>query len=320
LKKPLHNWRDNFIQYRDDSQYYIYCDVNASYASVHQFLEDGFGKPCIVANGNLENAGASLAISYEARGKISRGASLKKAKAACKGLIIYESCLPLYELYAEICDYILEFIIPKSSFYRGSCDEVIIKYEAKNYPYKKFWSAIRSTLDFIKEKTKQEIHININKEQEAEILSLPSRYQAIYAIAYLIRDCFKKILGLPISIAIAPSICLSKSLVDIAKPKIVNGKRAYHTFHDAICFPHSREKANQIYRCYQLSDLCGLQTIARRLEGNSIKTVSHVQDYYDLESTILLAKNKHLGKVAWFMAHGRDDVLSGYLTAIKERK
>lgn len=320
--KPKFNWRDSFVSYDEASVFYIYCDTNASYASIHQYLEDGMDKACVVANGNTKDAGACLAISYEARAKgIGRGASLQKALGIHKDILVYESCLPLYELYADLYDQILSWIVPREMFYRGSCDEVVISYKYKDYPYRKFWTAVHSTLSFISEQLgKDDLRINISAEQEADILEKPSSVQAMYAICYLVRDCIKQLLGLPISIAVAPSICLGKALIERSKPQIVNGKKVYRTFHEAIAFPYDREEANGIYRPMSLRDLCGVQTIARRLEEYGLSQVKSIQDYCDLEQSIRLSKNLHLGKVVWYMCHGRDDVLSGYLSAIRDRK
>jgi len=318
------DWRDNFIHYRKDGDFYIYCDTNASYCSVHQYLEDGLNKPAVVSNGNVcdkADAGSCLAISYEARSHgIRRGASLRKAQNLYQNLIIYESCLPLYELYADLYDLVLEWIIPKAMVYRGSCDEVVIHYQYSKYPYRKFWTAIKTTTAYIKEQINEDISIDITPEQEEHILSCSSKHQAIYAICYLIRDVIKKVIGLPLSIAVAPSISLSKSLIEVAKPKFIDGKKTYKTFHDAIFFPHSAEEANAYFKHFQLTELCGISTIARRLARCGIARVKNVQQYCSLEQTIELSKNIHLGKVVWYMAHGRDDVLSGYLSAIRDRK
>lgn len=317
----MKNCSEHFVKYGDGSDFYIYCDTNASYASIHQYLEDGFGKKCVVANGNSKDAGACLAVSYEAKAiGIKRGLSLMRAKGLCDQLTVYESCLPLYELYADLFDLVLEWIVPKRSFYRGSCDEVAIRYRYKDYPYRRFASAVSFTLKFIKERTGKSVVLDIDRDQKAEILSLPAKYQAIYAICYLTRDCIRQLIGLPISIAVAPSLALGKTLIDFAKPEFIRGERVYRTFHKAIMFPQSREEANRVFRSCRLRDLCGIHTIAKRLESHGIRTVGDVQDQCDLQRTIQLSRNLHLGKVVWHMCHGRDEVLSGYLSNMRDRK
>lgn len=319
--KARFNWKDSFISFDEWSNFYIYCDTNASYASIHQFLENGFGKPCVVANGNQKDAGACLAISYEARTKgIKRGASLHQALSICKDLTVYESCLPLYELYADLYDLVLECIVPKEFFYRGSCDEVVLYVDWRRYPYQNFWSAVEYTLDYIKEKLDVSMSLRIKPEQEKDILSLSKNFQILFALSYLIRDCMLHIIGLPISISIAPSICLGKALIDHSKPTFYKGKRLYRTEHDAIAFFPTVDSLNQHYRQYLLKDLCGVHEIAKRFADHRIFTVSDIQDSCDIERSILFSKNVHLGKVVWYMCHGRDDILSGYLSAIRDRK
>jgi len=68
-------------------------------------------------------------------------------------------------------------------------------------------------------------------------------------------------------------------------------------------------------------DLCGIREIAFRLrEQVGIVTVGQFQDYMSLERSIKITRNLHLGRVCWYMCHGRDDVLSGYLAAIRDKK
>jgi nucleotidyltransferase/DNA polymerase involved in DNA repair len=320
----MNDWREHFIKYNKDCDFYIYCDTNASYCSIHQYLEGGLNKPAVVANGNIGergDAGSCLAISYEARNEgVKRGASLRKARTLVKNLVVYESCLPLYELYADLYDLVLELVCPKDMCYRGSCDEVVIRYQYGQYPYRKFWTAVERTLAYIKEQLKEELCIDITPEQEKHVLSCSPKFQSIYAICYLIRDVVKKIIGLPVSIAVAPSISLSKSLIEISKPSLTEGHKVYSTFHDAICFPHSAMEANCLFKHFELIELCGIRKIATRLARSGIVRVNDVQQRCSLEQAVLLSKNVHLGKVVWYMAHGRDDVLSGYLAAIRDRK
>lgn len=317
-------WRENFVSYANLENCYIYCDTNASYASIHQYLEDGQGQPCVVANGSLReegDAGACLAISYEARARgIGRGCSLRKAKGMFSNLVVYESCLPLYELYADLYDMVLEWIVPRSMCYRGSCDEVIVHFNAKKLPYGSFTSATQRVHNFIREREGQKLQLRIEPEQRQDIEDSPLLFQSIYAICYLIRDAIKQFLGLPISIAVAPSVSLAKALVDQAKPIVVGGRWSYHTLHDAIAFPKSAEEANHFLRRVQLRDLCGVRTIAKRLEDQGLSLVGEVQDHSGLDRTLRLARNPHLGKVLWYSCHGRDDVLPGYLAAIRERR
>jgi len=317
-------WRDNFIKYRKESDFYIYCDTNASYCSVHQYLENGMNKPAVVSNGNVgerADAGSCLAISYEARSEgVKRGASLRKARGLVKDLVVYESCLPLYELYADLYDLVLEWIVPKEMCYRGSCDEVVIHYQYRKYPYRKFWTAVKETLGFITEQIKEEIKIEISAIQEEHILSCSPKQQAIYALCYLIRDVMKKIIGLPISISVAPSISLGKSLIEVSKPEFIVGVKKYKTFHDAISFPLDADEANREFKNFELRELCGISKIATRLARNGLIYVKDIQQRCSLEQAILLSKNVHQGRVVWYMSHGRDDVLSGYLSAIRDRK
>ena len=85
MNSPRYRWQENFISYKGmEDRCFIYCDTNASFVSVHQYLEGGVNKPCVVANGNVSgsgDAGSCLAISYEARGRgLTRGSSLIHAK------------------------------------------------------------------------------------------------------------------------------------------------------------------------------------------------------------------------------------------------
>ena len=319
-----YDWRQNFVKYRPDGEFYIYCDTNASYASIHQYLEDAMGMPAVVANGNVASradAGACLAISYEAREKgIRRGASLRMAMSLLKDLRVFESCLPLYELYAEIYDNVLEWIVCRKDFYRGSCDEVAIRFKGGKYPWKGFQHAIRSCLDYARSQVAIPLKINIESAQEAHILSQSIHYQNIYAVCYLARDLIQQVLGLPISISVAPSLALAKTLIELAKPRILKGHRAYKTFHAAIAFPHTADEANSFLRGTPLQELCGIKEIGERLAEYGVKHVSDVQDFYDINQLQQLSRNKHLGTVVWYMCHGRDDVLSGYLSAIRDRK
>ena len=50
------------------------------------------------------------------------------------------------------------------------------------------------------------------------------------------------------------------------------------------------------------------------------RTAGQIQDFCGLGDTIKLAHNKHFGEVLWYSVHGRDDVLPGYLSAIRDRK
>ena len=320
------NWKENFVSYEGLAEVcYIYCDTNASYASIHQHLQHGFGKPCVVANGNVSlggNAGACLAISYEARNRgLRRGSSLIKAKSLIHNLTVYESCLPLYEMYSDLYDKVLEWIIPKSFWYRGSCDEVVIKFSPKAYPFRCPRAAFQETVRFIKEKCGVTVPLHINEEQRAHAKSLSVPLSMTLALCYLIRDTLKALLGLPISIAVAPSICLAKALIDQAKPVWSHGGRHYSTIHDAISFPLTADEANAYFKKMPLVDLCGVRTVARRMaETSGIRRVSDVQSQCGLDRTIRLAQNKHLGEVIWYNCHGRDDVLGGYLSAIRDRR
>lgn len=319
------DWRESFINYEKSDYFYIYTDINASYCSIHQYLENGRGKPCVVANGNasgLGNSGACLAISYEARAKgIQRGCSLRRAKNMVKNLTVYESCLPLYEVYADLFDTILECIIPSSMFYRGSCDEVVIKFDTKKIYIRKFSVMIRATSDFLKHEFGLKLELKIKPDQIDVIEKAPILSQSIYAICYLVRDCMEQFLGIPLSVGVAPSISLAKSLIEFSKPKLVGGRRVYRTFHDAICFPETAKDANGLFREMSLADLCGIREIAFRLkEQVGIVRVGQFQDYMSLERSIKITRNLHLGRVCWYMCHGRDDVLSGYLAAIRDEK
>jgi nucleotidyltransferase/DNA polymerase involved in DNA repair len=278
-----------------------------------------------VANGDAGtggHAGACLAISYEARGKgIGRGASVREARSKCRDLVIYESCLPLYDMYAELYDKVLEWIVPKEWCYRGSCDEVIIHFSQKRYPFKKPSTIFKETLRFIHEQCGIWIPIRITPTQKKNAHELPSPYNTMLAVSYLIRDAIWFILGLPISISIAPSISLGKTLIDEAKPKWLNGSRSYSTIHDAISFPLSPDQANHTLRAMPIKDLCGVRKVAKRLdEHHAIRKVSQIQDHCSLERTIRLASNKHLGEVIWYACHGRDDILPAYLSAIRDKK
>lgn len=318
------NWKQEFIRYDERRSLFIYSDINASYCSVHQFLENGMGRPCVVANGNVAgkaDAGSCIAISYEARSLgIRRGASLMEAKAAAKELVVYESCLPLYELFADLFDMVLEKVIPSSTFYRGSCDEIAVEFNQKKFYVRPFWKVVNATVSFISNELGHEVSLNIREDQVEWIESLPLWQQHVFAICYLIRDVIKKVLGVPLSLSVAPSISLCKALVDFAKPRIRHGQRYYDTDHDAICYPLTRNDANQLLRQVELKDLCGIQKIARRFHDVGIDTVAQFQDYVTLERSISISKNLHLGKVVWYMCHGRDDVLSGYLAGIRDRR
>ena len=319
----MYNWQENYVSYDslEKGEVYLFCDTNASYASIHQYLEGDVGKPCVVANGNSTTAGSCLAISYEARGLgLMRGSSLVQAKKMCRGLVVYESCLPLYEIYSDLYDMVLEWIVPKSFCYRGSCDEVIIEYEANKFPFRSFQDVIKSGTRYIKEMSGLDVEVRVTKDQMVDILKRSRVIQVIYGVAYLIRDSLKKIIGLPISMGVAPSVSLSKALIDHAKPKIIGGKRIYKTLHDAIFFPQSPEEANKVLRKRPLGDICGVKKVAKRMMENGIYHVSQVQDQCGLDRAIRLAQNKHLGEVLWYSAHGRDDVLPAYLSAIKYRK
>jgi nucleotidyltransferase/DNA polymerase involved in DNA repair len=318
-----YRWQENFVRYGELGVMFIYCDTNASYASIHQYLEDGQGKPCVVANGNVwgeANSGSCLAISYEARAAgVKRGACLIQAKQSVKDLVVYESCLPLYELYAELYDTVLEWIVPRSTCVRGSCDEVVVKVERNHFPVKGFEETCERTLEFIADETAVEVPLRIEEHQRELIKSLGVWEQTIYALCYLIRDAVDHVLGLPISIGVAPSIALGKALVDRAKPvSIHDGKRSYLTDHDGIFFPQRAEEANSFLRSMPLGGLCGIKVIAGRLRDHGIGRVGDLQDTFGLDETIRLSRNKHLGKVLWYSAHGRDDVLPGYLQNVRK--
>ena len=319
------DWRENFVDYRKQKVFYIYSDINASYCSIHQFLENGRGKPCVVANGNASgdgDAGACLAISYEARNRgIRRGFSLRRARSMVKDLVVYESCLPLYEVYAELFDRILECLVPASMCYRGSCDEVIIRFDATEIYVRPFADMVEASLAFLREELGERVGLKVSAAQRVDLEQRPLWQQCIYAISYLLRDAMYQILGLPLSIGIAPSISLSKSLVEVAKPLWSPNGNRYRTFHDAICFPVDEVEANQLFRPMALIDLCGVREIAKRFESRvGMRRVQDVQDHVSLDRSISIAQNLHLGKVIWYMCHGRDDVLSGYLAAVRDRK
>ena len=82
-----------------------------------------------------------------------------------------------------------------------------------------------------------DIYFHLDLEKLDAIDLLPSSTQVILGLGYLLRETFFQILGLPISIGIAPSICLAKALIDAAKPQWVSGHRIYKTTHEAIAFP-----------------------------------------------------------------------------------
>ena len=165
------------------------------------------------------------------------------------------------------------------------------------------------------------IGISITKHQRDHAKSLPPEASVILAICYLIRDTLKTLLGLPVSMAVAPSICLSKALIDQAKPIWTNGHRVYKTTHDAISFPFSAEEANAYFKNVLLVDLCGVKKVAQRIgESSGLRKVGDIQNQCGLDRTLRLAQNKHLGEVIWYNSHGRDDVLAGYLSAIRDRR
>jgi nucleotidyltransferase/DNA polymerase involved in DNA repair len=324
LIHPRYHWKENFVSFKNIEELgYIYFDTNASFVSVHQYLEDGQGRPAVVANGNVSqgaDAGACLAISYEARSRgIQRGASLLQAKKMIPDLKVYESCLPLYDMYAKIVDHILEWIVPKEMCIRGSCDEVVLAYKLRRLPYHNFRSTLQQVGNFAQEQSGLELQMLMDPERLAHIESLSGPLQVIYGICYLIRNLLYQILGLPLSIAVAPSICLSKALIDHAKPQWLNGQRVYRTPHDAISFPFNALEANTIFRNRRLTDLCGIKTIAKRMMNVGFHTVGDVQDHCGLDLVLQITQNKHLGKVLWYSCHGRDDVLPGYLEALRSR-
>lgn len=325
LSQPLYRWQENFVSFKSlEERGYIYCDTNASFVSIHQYLEDGQGQPSVVANGNVSegaDAGACLAISYEARSRgIRRGASLIQAKKMIRDLIVYESCLPLYDIYAQLYDTILDWIVPKAMCYRASCDEVVIAYEQKRLPYRDFRSMMQTVLPFVQDKCAIDVQMPMDEALLLHIESLSGAYQVIFGVCYLMRNLLYQILGLPLSIGVAPSICLSKALIDQAKPKWINGQRSYGVQHEAIAFPLCREEANACLRKRALGDICGVKTVAQRMVDQGFRTVGDVQDYCGLDLTIQITQNKHLGKVLWYSCHGRDEFLPGYLDAIRNRK
>jgi|SaaInlStandDraft_1057018.scaffolds.fasta_scaffold10366_5 nucleotidyltransferase/DNA polymerase involved in DNA repair len=321
-REARYRWEENFVGYGKMEVMFIYCDTNASYASIHQYLEEGQGKPCVVANGNVwgeADAGSCLAISYEARAAgVKRGASLLGAKSAVKDLVVYESCLPLYELYGELYDRVLEWIVPRNICVRGSCDEVVVRVEREKFPIKDFEVTCERTLSYIRDEASVEFPLRIEPDQRKAIEGLGVWEQTIYALCYLIRDAVSHVLGLPISIGVAPSVALGKALVDRAKPIAIHrDKRTYLTEHDGIFFPREAKEANAFLRGMPLSGLCGIQVIAGRLRDHGIGRVGDLQDTFGLDETIRLSRNKHLGEVLWYSCHGRDDVLPGYLQTIR---
>ena len=163
--------------------------------------------------------------------------------------------------------------------------------------------------------------LNISEHQRKAALLLEPQHALILAVCYLIRDVIRYVLGLPISLSVAPSIQLAKVLIDQAKPTWSNGTRVYQTLHDAISFPLNPEDSNTYLRKVQLKDLCGVRKVAKRISQNHcIHKVSQIQDHCGLDRVLRLAANKHLGEVIWYACHGRDDVLPAYLASIRDRK
>jgi nucleotidyltransferase/DNA polymerase involved in DNA repair len=327
LRQPRFRWEENFVSYRDlDDRCFIYCDTNASFVSIHQFLEGGVNKPCVVANGKVSeggDAGACLAISYEARGRgLRRGASLMQAKKLIPTLVVYESCLPLYDIYAKLCDRVIEWIVPQELCYRGSCDEVVIVYERRKMPvYRDFSTMLKHVLDVVREQSGVDVYVHLEEEKLTKICAIKSSpRQIIFGICILLREMLYQILGLPISIGVAPSLSLAKALIDRAKPQWVSGKRVYQNFLEAIAFPQNREDANAFLRSRVLTDICGVKTVAKRVMDFGYGTVGSVQDQCGLDDIIQITRNKHLGKVLWYSCHGRDEFLPGYLANIRDRK
>ncbi|MBF0245673.1 MAG: hypothetical protein HQL31_10460 [Planctomycetes bacterium] len=318
---PLLEPRTSFISYETDT-FYLMTDVNSSYCSIHQYLEQGQGRPAVVANGNTVNAGSCLAVSLEAKAKgVRRGQSLMAARAIAPDLTIYESCLPLYEIYSELFDDLLHrAIVTPEDCYRASCDEVLVTLRRGRYAFwKSFSHVIRTCLDFLEGELHRRVHVHIEREQEEAILKLEPFLQGIFATAYLIREVMWQILGLPLSIGIGPSIFLAKTLVDEAKPYLEEGEKRYRTPHRAICFPLSLTEAQAYLRKRRLGELCGIKELARKLERSSIYTVADVQDHCDPERLQRLTGNPFSARMLWSLAHGRDDVLPGYLKAVRDR-
>ena len=79
----------------------------------------------------------------------------------------------------------------------------------------------RLTYDFKRSGVSMHFHLDQEKIDAIELLK-PST-QVVLGLCYLIRQTFYQLLGLPISIGVAPFISLAKALIDMAKPQWVSG-------------------------------------------------------------------------------------------------
>ncbi|MBF0245031.1 MAG: hypothetical protein HQL31_07135, partial [Planctomycetes bacterium] len=250
-----------------------------------------------------------------------RGQSLMSAKKLIPDLVVYESCLPLYEIYGDIFDHLLHsFIVAPEDCYRASCDEVVVTLRKGKYAFWKSFSHVtRSALASVEEQLRRRLRVRITREQEEDIERLDAFRQGLYATAYLIREVMGRILGLPLSIGIGPSIFLAKTLIDEAKPYLDKGQRRHRTLHPGICFPQDAKEANRHLRNRRLADLCGVNQMAKKLARSSVYTVGDIQDHCTPERLGRLTGNPFFARMLWSMAHGRDDELPGYLKAIRDR-
>ncbi len=310
-----------FARY-DTDQFYIMTDTDSSFCSIHQALEGDGGKPAVVANGNAIDAGACLAISWEAKMHgVKRGLALTQAKLICPNLTVYTSCLPLYELYAKATDEVFSWILSPNDTYRASNDEVTISVHRNRYPY---WHDFLQVLSLgesaIREHTHMDFKVHYRESQLPYIQSLSPFFQGLLASAHLLRQSAATLLGIPISVTIAPTISLAKSLMRCAKPSTLHGQKCWRTRFPGIAFPVNREDAIMALRPMKLTDLCGIGITGIRLNKYGIKTVQQVQDTLDPDSIRALVQNLHQAKVIWSLCHGRDDTLPGYLSAIRDRK
>lgn len=296
-------------------------DTDSSFCSIHQALDGTRGLPAVVANGNGKDAGACLAVSFEAKVLgVKRGSSLWAAKKICPDLIVYESCLPLYDEYAEIFDRMMAILLHPRDCFRASTDEVAIWIERDAYPmWKDFDTTLRLGQDNLRNEGLQ-VRLSLDSRQRERARNMPFFEQGLFAFALLFRECADQLLGLPVSIALAPSLSLAKSLILFAKPVHRKDGKYWRVKEPGIAFPESREQARQALRKLELQDLCGLLTTARRLSAAGIRTVADVQDRCSPERLRQICRNVHQAKVAWHLCHGRDEVLPGYLAAVRDRK
>ena len=152
------------------------------------------------------------------------------------------------------------------------------------------WRGFQETLDtgcrILEARRGVSVELKVGDLQRMDI-ELDSPYgQAVWALAYLVRQGLQQQLGVSIRVSVAPSLQLALALTQAS----VQGH------HEGIVYPRTSEEARELYRPIGLQalDLKPFQMI--RLKSYGVQCIGDVQDYVSDKTLCVVAGSSQEGR------------------------